>query len=139
MRKVLFVDDDEEDMFLFDKAMNKLYIHSDIYYAVCRDDLYYLLEAANPDLVFLNINLPDLNGFDCLERLRLVDTTSLLPIIIYSAFTNVQMIDRCFELKANYFIIKPKDVEKLVSLLRKVFSINWLTDRFPLRQNFVIG
>jgi DNA-binding response OmpR family regulator len=138
MWKVLFVDDDEEEMFLFDKAMHILNDRSDIYYAVCGDDLYYFLDTTSPDILFLDINLPSLAGVECLRRIRLSDRAALIPVIIYSAFTSMQLIDKCYDEKANYFLIKPREFEKVTALLKKVFSINWAEERFPLRKDFVI-
>jgi CheY-like chemotaxis protein len=138
MRKVLFVDDDEEEMFLFDKAMHKLNDKSDIYYAVCGDDLYYFLDTASPDILFLDINLPGLDGIECLRRIRLSDPAALIPVIIYTAHTTRQLIDKCFDEKANYFLIKPREIEKVFTLLKKVFSIDWVRNRFPSRKDFVI-
>jgi CheY-like chemotaxis protein len=138
MRKILFVDDDEEEMFLFDKAMYKINDKSDIYYAVCGEDLYYFLETIRPEVLFLDINLPDLDGVECLRKIRLSDPRLLIPVIIYSAFTNMQLVDKCFHEKANYFLIKPREFEKVITLLKKVFSIDWVKERFPLRKDFVI-
>src|SRR3954463_16634850 len=107
MRKVIFVDDDEDDMFLFDKAMNYLNKEADIYYAVCGQDLFYLLNLHEPEILFLDIRLPDLSGLECLKKIRQMPKCSSIPVVMYSILSQQQIIDECYKEKANYFLIKP--------------------------------
>lgn len=70
-------------------------------------------KAANPDLILMDINLPDLDGYDCTARLRQIDGVGSIPIVALTA--NVMEGDRQKALDAGCdgYIPKPIDVDHL--------------------------
>lgn len=72
----------------------------------------------HPDLTLLDVMMPKMDGFACLEALRAIPCTRLLPIVMLTAVDDVASIHRCFDLGATDFIIKP---------------INWPTLPYRLR------
>jgi CheY-like chemotaxis protein len=139
MRKIIFVEDDEEDMFLFDKALNELDEDLEVFYAVCGDDLFYLLRSSFPDLIFLDLQLPGMNGLECLKQIRRIDAEGKVPIIILSVDIGPHSIDECYSAKANHYIIKPQRFENLVETLKHVLSIDWAITQFPKKEAFLLS
>ncbi|MGZ5008453.1 MAG: putative bifunctional diguanylate cyclase/phosphodiesterase, partial [Methylobacter sp.] len=71
-----------------------------------------------PDLILLDVMMPKIDGFACLETLRAFSSNSLLPIVMLTGTDDVDSIHRCFGLGATDFIAKP---------------INWPTLPYRLR------
>lgn len=76
----------------------------------------------NPDLILLDIMLPDISGYELCQRLK-QDTSKMdIPILFLSARTQQRDIDRGFEVKANGYITKPFDPFQLVERLKNTLN-----------------
>jgi len=138
MQNIVFVEDNEDDLFLFDKAVNEINHRFNVYYGRCAFDLFYILERkVFPDVIFLDIMLPGQSGIDCLRILRSLSKYNAIPIIIYTAFGTEKYIEECYSTKANYFIVKPDSFEKLTSSLKTTLTKNWDEEKFPAKEAFV--
>lgn len=78
-----------------------------------------------PDLIILDLNLPEISGFDVLERIRSTDHLKSIPIVVMSGSGNPEEIGRCRRLGATSYIQKPSQLpevfgvaQQLVTLLR---------------------
>lgn len=101
---VLFVEDDPDLA-----AMYKLKLETDGYEVmVATDGISGLLKAriAQPDLIFLDIGLPKLDGFRVLEMLRGEEVTKQIPVVILSNYSEDPMIRRGLQLGAKEYVIK---------------------------------
>jgi CheY-like chemotaxis protein len=65
-----------------------------------------LAAEIEPDIVFLDIRLPKMDGFDVLERLRADDRLKHLPVIILSNYAEEELIERGLKLGALEFLVK---------------------------------
>jgi putative two-component system response regulator len=70
-----------------------------------------------PDLILLDLHLPDMDGFEILKRLRFGRPTQSVPIIIVSAEAHEEEIARCLKAGANDYLVKPYDLRRLLSLI----------------------
>ncbi|MBM7584564.1 two-component system response regulator (stage 0 sporulation protein A) [Bacillus pakistanensis] len=77
-----------------------------------------LLEEVEPDVLVLDIIMPHLDGLAVLERLR--ERTSIPNVIMLTAFGQEDVTKKAVDLGASYFILKPFDMENLVSHIRQV-------------------
>jgi len=101
---VLFVEDDPSVA-----QMYKLKLELDGYDVEVASDGEKALEAARtnpPDIVFLDIRLPKLDGFGVLEALRKDPRTERLPVVILSNHSEKQLVDRGLLLGARDYLIK---------------------------------
>ena len=80
-----------------------------------------LLTQPAADLVLLDVMLPDGNGFDLLARIRRHHRYSLLPVIMLTALTGDEDIQRGLELGADGYITKPYSKNVLLDTMRQVF------------------
>jgi len=81
-----------------------------------------LARQHKPDLVLLDLNLPDLNGDQVMEQLRSDPTTSHIPVVIVSADATSSQVSRLLEAGANAYISKPIDVNNFLALLNQLLS-----------------
>ena len=83
-------------------------------------DALRLTQAESPDLVLLDIQLPDANGLEILERLRAGDPD--LPVIMITAHGGVESAVRAMKLGAHDYVIKPVNFEELSLSIRKALE-----------------
>jgi CheY-like chemotaxis protein len=76
-----------------------------------------LAQQHRPDLILLDVHLPDLPGIDVLEKLRRDDRTSSIPVIMLSADASQEQIKRFNEAGAKDYLTKPLDLEYFLTLL----------------------
>jgi len=81
-------------------------------------------QAENPDLILLDVRLPDADGLEILERLRAGDPEAL--VIMITAHGGVQSAVRAMKLGAHDYVIKPFDMEELTLTVRKALETRTL-------------
>ncbi len=136
---ILLADDDKEDFMIFEDAAKMTNHEFTLTYAANWMDLWRMLLKTQPNVVFLDLNMPVKDGFECLKTIREDNRFDLLPIVIYSTSINKKDIDKAYEYGANYFIVKPNTTEGLTNVLHRIVDMkNGLLEIRPLRDNFVI-
>jgi len=73
-----------------------------------------------PDYIFLDVNMPKMNGIDCLKHLRNLSRLNGTQIIIFSTSEEPRIINQCKQLGANDFVKKPGSLVALISILSKL-------------------
>jgi CheY-like chemotaxis protein len=119
IKKILFIDDDEDDRFLFAEALRS--INPAIICDMAEDGLEALkiLEAPLlPDYIFLDLNMPVMNGFECLAEIKKNTRLQHIHVIIYSTSKNDRDVERIKNLGAISYIKKPADFKDLCDKIR---------------------
>jgi CheY-like chemotaxis protein len=102
--RVLFVEDDPSVA-----QMYKLKLELDGYQVTVASDGEQALELATgnpPDIVFLDIRLPKMDGLAVLEKLRETDNTKQVPVVILSNYSERELVERGLKLGALEYLIK---------------------------------
>ena len=79
-------------------------------------------ESKKPDLILLDIMMPEMSGFEVCQKLKQDPATSKIPIIIVSVRTEEENIQKGLSLGANEYVPKPFDPFKLVELVKKYLT-----------------
>jgi CheY-like chemotaxis protein len=138
---IILADDDEDDRFLFMEVVKELYpAHPSIDVRIAEDgfELLNFLEKpgiALPELILLDLNMPLINGFECLEVLKKDLRLKDIPVIIYSTSSRDEDKRKAYELGASHYIEKPKSFTDLKDVLRPVLQSHWESMNFPPREN----
>ncbi len=82
-------------------------------------------KAVTPDFIFLDLNMPEMGGRDCLVELKQNKHTQSIPVIIYTTSSEQEDIIETKEMGALDFITKPSKVSELTELISN-FLINQL-------------
>lgn len=126
---IYLVDDDEDDRMIFAEVLSEIDSLINLKLIQSGHELSHLLCVdldPVPDIIFLNVNMPIKNGFDCLKEIRVrQDNLKSLKIIMYSTSNNADTIKTCLELGADFYAVKPVSMFDLRSLLIKVMEIDW--------------
>jgi CheY-like chemotaxis protein len=86
---------------------------------------YFFGASATPEhldrsVVVLDLNLPDIDGFEILRRLKADETTKRIPVIVLTTTDHPKDIDRCYALGCNAFMTKPVGYEDFSEAIRKL-------------------
>ncbi len=117
MTTIWFVDDDEE-MSEAISLMLGLMNYEMRHFAEARLAAQALQEDALPDLLMLDISMPEVTGLDLLEFVRRSDQWNVLPILMLSSEAVDAQIDRALGLGADGFVGKPATMEELETAIQ---------------------
>jgi len=90
----------------------------------------------SPSIVFLDLNMPGINGFDVLTEIRKSDNLKNIPVIILTTSNDDKNISKSLNLGANFYITKPNDFVSLKKSIEHSININW-NSFTPNKNNFV--
>jgi DNA-binding response OmpR family regulator len=121
MRHVWIVDDDEEMSHAIGLMLNLLDCDTTSFLNV-RSAVQRLLTGKMPDLIILDINLPEVSGLDLLEFLRRRPEWKNLPIVMLSSEAADSIVARALELGADSYVMKPVTIEELEKAMATAFS-----------------
>lgn len=82
-------------------------------------------EAPTPDLIFLDLNLPGMNGREVLEQIKGDDLLRRIPVVVLTTSEAQDDILRSYELHANCYVTKPVGLDEFLSVVRQVDNF-WL-------------
>lgn len=140
---ILLAEDDEDDRQFFKEAIERVKLNTVL--EMVNDGVYLIEYLRNnpekrPHLIFLDLNMPRKDGFECLYDIREVLGLKDLPIAIYSTSNAAQDMEESFKRGANIYIRKPNDFDMLQKIIQKVVSINWHYHNNGLNlKNFVLS
>jgi len=122
---VMLVDDDADDRKIFSKALSQVAEKASLTSFSNGKELIDFLnkekhQESLPDILFLDINMPVMNGIDVLHKLRTDLKISNLPIAIYSTSSHENDILNALKEGANIYITKPRSFDKLTEVIQKV-------------------
>jgi CheY-like chemotaxis protein len=118
---VMLIDDDKDDCDIFCDAVSSM--------AECKChcvsnsvEALSILDRADklPACIFLDINMPVMDGFGVLKRLKASPRLAKIPIVMYSTTPNPQEAEKSIQLGADRFLRKTSDYGKLILLLKEI-------------------
>lgn len=135
---IFYTDDDYDDLEFFKEIVSDINQDFDV---VTQSDGFELLDALNnpppnPYVVFLDINMPGINGLDILKSLRSTTEHQALPIVMLSTSNDETIIEKTRLLGATYYMPKSGIFENLKKSIEHALSINWRSFT-PTNDNFV--
>ena len=116
----LLVDDDNDDSDLIFEVLKEIDTGIKYTYAIEGPEAFKMLENGyRPSIIFLDINMPGMSGWQCLTKLKANEQYKQIPVIMYSTSSYQHEIDKAFELGALAFFTTPNHY----SLLKKNMGI----------------
>ena len=138
---VLLADDDQDDCMFFREALEELPLSSALVTVNNGVELMSHLTRGIllPDALFLDLNMPRKNGFECLTEIKTNENLNTLPVIIYSTSFDSDVVNLLYEKGAHVCVRKPGDFSKLKDVIHQ--ALNTITtagkERTP-KEKFVI-
>ncbi|NDD29492.1 MAG: DNA-binding response regulator [Proteobacteria bacterium] len=119
-RQILLVDDDEHIL-----RSLMMYLQAEgfeVVVALDGKEALQAVEVARPDLVVLDVMMPELDGFGVLEKLKATAATRAIPVIMLTAKGQDQDVMRGFNLGAQAYMSKPVNYAELVDNMLIIFE-----------------
>jgi CheY-like chemotaxis protein len=127
IKNVLLAEDDEEDVLLFNTVLSEL--NRDIFVKVVTDGILLMTflkqETTLPEMIFLDLNMPHKNGFECLSEIKGNEKWSSIKIVILSTSSQPQQIDKAYKGGADLYLAKPVSYTHFKNMIDKCLSLNW--------------
>ena len=120
MKQIWIVDDDEE-MGRAISLMLRLLDCETKYFFNPRIAAQALLAGGRPDLMILDINMPEVSGLDMLEFLRRRKEWKNLPVIMLSSEAADVTVDQAMQLGTDGYVMKPVTIDELEKVMSKAF------------------
>jgi CheY-like chemotaxis protein len=127
--KILLVEDDDGHALLIERGLRKVGLTNPIdRVADGQEAIDYLRERGRfadpppglPHLIFLDINLPRVDGIEVLEHIKKDARLRSIPVIMLTSTDTQAEVDRCYRAGANSYVAKPVDIAELGEKLRRL-------------------
>jgi CheY-like chemotaxis protein len=120
---ILLVEDDPGHARLIEKNLRRANITNEIIHlSDGQQAIDYLFDGAQawPLLVLLDLNMPVLDGYQVLERIKADNSTKHIPVVILTTTDDIREITRCYDLGCNVYMTKPVDYGQFSEAIRKL-------------------
>jgi len=139
---ILLADDDTDDCIFFKQALHELILPT--FLTAVHDGeqlMQFLTDEKNelPNILFLDLNMPRKNGFECLSEIKLSEKLKLLPVIVFSTSFEQEVVNMLYQNGAQYFIRKPSEFSQFKKIIQQSLTLVAQGDiSQPTKENFVL-
>jgi CheY-like chemotaxis protein len=120
IKQILLIDDDRDELDLFTQALEEIPGSFICSYAPAAEKALALLEKFQPDYIFIDYNLPRVNGVELLITIKIDKRLADIPAFIYSTHVSPEMKKQALGAGAMGCIQKPKSIRLMSDVLRNV-------------------
>lgn len=144
---ILLADDDPDDCLLFTEALEELKLNTTL---SCVYDGEKLINRLNEkagklfQILFLDLNMPLKNGFECLKEIKQNHLFDNLPVIIFTTSYDKNVADQLYLHGAQYYACKPSNYDHLKRVIENILNLlspginKQLKTMQPLKDDFYI-
>lgn len=122
-QRILLAEDDADDRFLFKTALEEMSLPFKLTTVNDGVELMNLLSVMNaedlPDVLFLDLNMPLKNGYQCLAEMKRIENLDLLKIIVFSSAHATSELLQLYQDKDLYFIRKPDNMKEYKKVIHQ--------------------
>ena len=135
-------DDDKDDCLFFQDALGELPLSAQLTTVHNGEQLMQLLTeriGELPQCLFLDLNMPRKNGFECLSEIKLDENLKSIPVIIFSTSFELDVVNLLYKKGGQYYIRKPAEFSQLKKIIHEaLILIAQGNNSQPPREDFVI-
>lgn len=138
MVEILLLEDEPADAYLVKMALKKNKILANLHHVIDgREGLNFLhklskyADAPRPDLIFLDLNMPRMNGYEFLVEIKANRLFSDIPVVVLTTSDVERDVVRSYELGAASFITKPVDMTQFMSAIHQIGEYWFTLVRLP--------
>ncbi len=119
-KKILLIDDDEDEQFFFLEALKEINAPVKFFFANSAKEGFKLFEYVSPDVVFIDVNMPLMNGLECLDIMMNYKSDKQFNAIIYSTGVDNNLCNRAIKKGAFACIKKQGGIPDLITILKNL-------------------
>ena len=139
---ILLADDDTDDCIFFKDALKGLLLSTQLTAVHDGEQLMQLLinsTDALPNILFLDLNMPRKNGFECLAEIKKNNKLKDLPVVIFSTSFEQEVVNLLYKNGAQYFIRKPSEFSQFKEIIYHALMLRMQGNVLqPDKENFVL-
>jgi CheY-like chemotaxis protein len=123
---LLLADDDKDDCLFFKDALEELPVTAELTTVHNGEQLMQLLSERMgelPSVLFLDLNMPRKNGFECLSEIKLNEQFKDLPVIIFSTSFDQDVVNLLYKKGGQYYIRKPTEFSQLKKVILEALTL----------------
>ncbi len=139
---ILLADDDADDCLFFKDALKGMPVVTQLATVHNGEQLMQLLHTEKtqlPDILFLDLNMPRKNGFECLKEIKQDKKLKVIPVIIFSTSYEQAVVNLLYDGGAHFFIRKPSEFSSYKKIILYTLTQIMLDNLVqPTRENFVL-
>jgi Response regulator containing CheY-like receiver, AAA-type ATPase, and DNA-binding domains len=125
MKKIiLLIDDDQDEFEFYHAALHEINYPGNLIHASSAAQALTILCNLTPDFIFVDYNMPYMNGLKCLEEIKKMPPLQQVPVILSSSVINDDMTQKAMTLGASFCIRKSSKVQALAEILKNIFSMH---------------
>lgn len=119
------IDDDRDDQEIFSMAVAQA---NESFDCICTDDCVDALKKIiedkefKPHAIFIDVNMPQVNGLKCLEEMRKAEHHNDTPVYIYTTSKDEKIRQQSLALGATGFIVKPSNLNSLIEVIERIIE-----------------
>jgi|SRR5688572_22039508 len=141
--ELLLADDDTDDCMFFQEALDELAVAVNLTVVVDGEELMRFLSSPGvqyPHAIYLDLNMPRKNGYECLLALKNDPRLKHLPVFIYSTSIHEDMVELVYRSGASHYIRKPAEFQDLKNvILKSIHLIPGISGRPTPKENFIVN
>jgi DNA-binding response OmpR family regulator len=115
--QILFIDDDTDSLAMYVRAVSLANHQADIASSV--QEGWELIKEKPYDLIFVDLNIPGVSGFEMLQMIKKDRKTKKIPVIVISAMPEDSLVEDVLKAGAQLFLEKPVALDELYSVIDK--------------------
>ena len=123
--KILIVDDEMPNIMLLERLLKNEGYNS-VQAIEHSPDFFKVFESYNPDLILLDLNMPEVDGFQILSRLKEFEIDSFLPVLVLTAQMDMDIRLKALECGAHDFLNKPFDLGEVSFRIHNLLETRYL-------------
>jgi CheY-like chemotaxis protein len=139
---IFLAEDDSEDRALFTAALKSTTLNTQLTLFENGEQLLHFLKVSDqkPDIIFLDLKMPGLNGKECLKQIREQQTLNEIPIVIFTCTEYIDDIHETYKHGANLYVPKNVFIKNSTEALKMIVdsTLN-KTIMSPTKENYVLG
>ncbi|HMJ46657.1 MAG TPA: response regulator [Ferruginibacter sp.] len=124
MKHILIIDDDRDELSIFEGAFEALTFKTKCTYAEGCEHALNILDYLVPDIIFLDINMPRIDGLECLRRIRRRSHLFDVPVIMFSSGMNKATSQKAIQLGAMNCYQKSNSIQVLSRTIAEILQKN---------------
>ena len=139
---ILLADDDLDDCLFFKEALEEMPVLTEFTAVHDGEQLMQLLNETTklPHILFLDLNMPRKNGFECLTEIKQNKKLNALPVVIFSTSFEQEVVNRLYHNGAHFFIRKPSEFALFKKIILYTLTLIMLDNiSKPTKENFVLN
>ena len=121
-KRVFLLDDDNDEHEIFQSALQRI---DEKFQFNAASDWYEasaILKEYHPDFIFVDLNMPKMDGFSCVAEIRKISSLKDIPIYIYSTGISEKDGKKAITVGATNYIVKPASFLDLCKMLKKILN-----------------